>query len=53
MTLADEHDGFDWLTADEADATLTWPRTRSMLREVLDILKTGDAGPVEDVLRVF
>jgi 8-oxo-dGTP pyrophosphatase MutT (NUDIX family) len=53
VLLADEHDGFDWLTAEEADVNLTWPRTRTMLREVLDILKTGDAGTVEDVLRVF
>jgi general secretion pathway protein E len=53
VMLADEHDGFDWLSAEEADVNLTWPRTRTMLREVLDILKTGDAGTVEDVLRVF
>ena len=53
VTLADEHDGFDWLSGEAAEASLTWPRTRTMLREVLDILKTGDAGTVEDVLRVF
>jgi 8-oxo-dGTP pyrophosphatase MutT (NUDIX family) len=53
VLLADEHDGFDWLTGEEADAHLTWPRTRTMLRDVLEILKTGDAGTVEDVLRVF
>ena len=53
VLLADEHDGFDWLTAEEAEANLTWPRTRTMLREVFEILKGGDAGTVEDVLRVF
>ena len=53
VLLSDEHDAFDWLTPEGADENLTWPRSRSMLREVLDILKTGDAGSVEDVLRVF
>jgi 8-oxo-dGTP pyrophosphatase MutT (NUDIX family) len=50
--LSDEHDACEWLSGAEAQARFTWPRTRTMLAEVLEILKTGDAGPVEDVLRV-
>jgi hypothetical protein len=30
-----------------------WPREREALREILHLLKSGDAGTVEDVLRVF
>ena len=52
VVLADEHDAFEWLTGADAQTRFTWPRTRTMLGEILDILKTGDAGPVEDVLRV-
>lgn len=52
VVLADEHDAYEWLSGDEAKARFTWPRTRTMLGEILDILRTGDAGPVEDVLRV-
>jgi type II secretory ATPase GspE/PulE/Tfp pilus assembly ATPase PilB-like protein/8-oxo-dGTP pyrophosphatase MutT (NUDIX family) len=52
VVLADEHDGYEWLSGSEAIARFTWPRTRTMLSEILEILKTGDAGPIEDVLRV-
>ena len=52
VVLADEHDSFEWLSGHDAMARFTWPRTRTMLGEILDILKTGDAGTVEDVLRV-
>src|SRR5207253_7625331 len=52
VVLADEHDSFEWLSGTEAMARFSWPRTRTMLSEILEILKTGDAGPIEDVLRV-
>ena len=52
VVLSDEHDAFEWLSGAEAQARFTWPRTRTMLGEILDIFKTGDAGSVEDVLRV-
>jgi hypothetical protein len=29
-----------------------WPREREALREAMILLKDGNAGPVEDVLRV-
>jgi hypothetical protein len=38
---------------DEAKARFVWPRERSSLGEIVALLSTGNAGPVEDVLRVF
>lgn len=52
VILSDEHDAFEWMSGSDAQARFTWPRTRAMLGEILDILKSGDAGSVEDVLRV-
>ena len=52
VVLSDEHDAYEWLSGAEAQSRFTWPRTRTMLGEILDLLKTGNAGAVEDVLRV-
>ncbi len=51
--LSAEHDAAEWLTKEQALDRLTWPRTRSILGDVLHLLRTGDAGSVEDVLRVI
>lgn len=51
--LGAEHQAAEWLSADLALDRLVWPRERSALREIVALLKGGDAGPVEDVLRVF
>lgn len=53
VQLGPEHDRADWLAPDEAMARLSWPRSISALREAVQVLHTGDAGPVEDVLRVY
>jgi 8-oxo-dGTP pyrophosphatase MutT (NUDIX family) len=53
VQLGPEHDLAEWLTPDEAMARLSWPRSISALRDAVQVLHTGDAGPVEDVLRVF
>ena len=52
VVLSDEHDAHEWLSGADAQARFSWPRTRTMLGEALEILRTGDAGPVEDVLRI-
>jgi type II secretory ATPase GspE/PulE/Tfp pilus assembly ATPase PilB-like protein/8-oxo-dGTP pyrophosphatase MutT (NUDIX family) len=52
VRLGDEHDAFEWLPADAAEARFIWPRSRTVLRDIVALLNTGDAGPVEDVLRV-
>ena len=53
VTLGDEHMDHEWLTPEEAFERFVWPRERSALRDVLHLLRGGDAGPVEDVLRVY
>jgi dihydroneopterin triphosphate diphosphatase len=47
-----EHDGFEWLPPAEARRRFAWPREARALEDVLALLGAGDAGPVEDVLRV-
>ena len=53
VTLGDEHRDHVWLPLDEALTRFVWPRERSTLRDAHALLAGGDAGPVEDVLRVF
>jgi hypothetical protein len=53
VKLSAEHSRSEWLTPERALERFAWPRERQALREILPLLKTGDAGPVEDVLRVF
>jgi 8-oxo-dGTP pyrophosphatase MutT (NUDIX family) len=52
ITLGNEHQRAEWLSVDEALDRFQWPREREALREIAHLLRTGDAGPVEDVLRV-
>jgi dATP pyrophosphohydrolase len=52
VTLAREHARYEWLPASEALQRLCWPRERAALQEVMDLLRTGDGGDAEDVLRV-
>jgi type II secretory ATPase GspE/PulE/Tfp pilus assembly ATPase PilB-like protein/8-oxo-dGTP pyrophosphatase MutT (NUDIX family) len=52
VTLGAEHQRYEWLSVDDALDRLHWPREREALREVVHLLSDGDAGPVEDVLRV-
>jgi 8-oxo-dGTP pyrophosphatase MutT (NUDIX family) len=53
VRLGPEHDRAEWLSPDEAMGRLSWPRSISALREAVHVLHAGDAGPVEDVLRVI
>ena len=53
VTLGPEHQHAEWLTIDEALARYAWPRSRAALNDIADLLHTGDAGVVEDVLRVI
>jgi len=47
-----EHDRLEWLAPAAAAARLAWPRERRALDDVLSILGSGDAGLLEDVLRI-
>lgn len=53
IQLGSEHDLGEWLAPDEAMDRLSWPRSVSALRDAVRVLHTGDAGPVEDVLRIL
>ena len=52
VALGPEHGRYEWLSVDAASARFVWPREREALGHVVHLLGTGDAGPVEDVLRV-
>ncbi|HUF64677.1 MAG TPA: ATPase, T2SS/T4P/T4SS family [Gemmatimonadaceae bacterium] len=53
VRLSPEHQGHEWLSVEEANARFVWPRSRDALSAISSLLVTGDAGPVEDVLRVI
>ena len=52
VVLGPEHQAHEWLSVDEAHTRFVWPRERAALTEIVQLLGGGDAGPVEDVLRV-
>jgi 8-oxo-dGTP pyrophosphatase MutT (NUDIX family) len=52
VRLGAEHDAFEWLALEPARARFAWPRERRALEDINLLLGSGDAGPVEDVLRV-
>ena len=52
VRLSDEHDRAEWLSVAEAAQRFAWPRERRALDDILSIVGGGDAGLLEDVLRV-
>jgi len=50
--LSPEHDRAEWLAPGDAAKRFAWPRERRALEDILSILGGGDAGLLEDVLRV-
>ena len=52
VTLGPEHQHGEWVTVPDALELLAWPRSRAALADIVALLRGGDAGPVEDVLRV-
>ena len=52
LRLGVEHSAGEWLLPADAEQRLSWPRTRQALRDALLLLEGGNAGPVEDVLRI-
>ncbi len=47
-----EHDRLEWLGPDQARARFAWPRERRALDDIRVLFAEGDAGPLDDVLRV-
>jgi 8-oxo-dGTP pyrophosphatase MutT (NUDIX family) len=52
VRLGPEHDGFEWLSPDAARVRFAWPRERRAVDDIVMLLGSGTAGPVDDVLRV-
>jgi type II secretory ATPase GspE/PulE/Tfp pilus assembly ATPase PilB-like protein/8-oxo-dGTP pyrophosphatase MutT (NUDIX family) len=53
VSLGPEHQGYEWLSPLEAGSRFIWPREREALSHITHLLAGGNAGPVEDVLRVL
>ncbi len=52
VALSAEHQAFEWLALDDARRRFAWPRERESVDHIAQLLGGGDAGPLEDVLRV-
>ena len=52
LLLSDEHDATAWRTPTAAIKQLAWPREHEAVRYAIHLLRDGDAGAVEDVLRI-
>jgi 8-oxo-dGTP pyrophosphatase MutT (NUDIX family) len=52
VTFGAEHDAYAWRAPVTAARRVAWPREREAIRHAMELLRTGDAGAVEDVLRV-
>ena len=52
VQLGPEHDRSEWLAPETARRRFAWPREARALEDILVLLGGGDAGAVEDVLRV-
>jgi 8-oxo-dGTP pyrophosphatase MutT (NUDIX family) len=52
VRLGAEHDLSEWLDATTAARRFAWPRERRALADIIAILAAGDAGAIDDVLRV-
>lgn len=52
VALSEEHDDLAWCWPDEARVRFAWPREARALDDALRLLAKGDAGPLEDALRI-
>ena len=52
VTLSEEHQAAEWLPIAEGRRRFSWPHARPAMDQIVEILSAGDAGPLEDVLRV-
>ncbi len=52
VKLGTEHDSFEWLAVPDAIRRFAWPREGRALADAVALVGGGDAGAVEDVLRV-
>jgi type II secretory ATPase GspE/PulE/Tfp pilus assembly ATPase PilB-like protein/8-oxo-dGTP pyrophosphatase MutT (NUDIX family) len=48
-----EHQRAEWLSVEEALVRFSFPAERQSLRTIVELLATGNAGAVDDVMRIF
>jgi 8-oxo-dGTP pyrophosphatase MutT (NUDIX family) len=48
-----EHQRAEWLSVEDALLRFNFPAERESLRTIVELLSTGNAGPVDDVMRVL
>jgi type II secretory ATPase GspE/PulE/Tfp pilus assembly ATPase PilB-like protein/8-oxo-dGTP pyrophosphatase MutT (NUDIX family) len=48
-----EHQRAEWLSVEDALLRFNFPAERQSLRTIVELLSTGDAGPVDDVMRIL
>lgn len=53
IRLGEEHQRYEWLDVAAARERFAWPREKVALDEIVHLLRGGDGGPAEDVLRVI
>ena len=52
VTWSDEHDAAEWLQLGAAAGRMAWPREGRALADIAVLFGAGDAGGMEDVLRI-
>ena len=52
VKLSQEHDQHEWLRSQAARVRMSWPRLRREIGYAIRLVGLGDAGPLEDVLRI-
>jgi dATP pyrophosphohydrolase len=52
VSIGEEHQTYEWLSLEDACRRFTWPREAHALRDAHHLLAKGNAGGVEDVLRI-
>jgi len=53
VTIGVEHQRAEWLSVPEALLRFSFPAEKESLRVAHELLSTGDAGPVDDVMRIL
>jgi type II secretory ATPase GspE/PulE/Tfp pilus assembly ATPase PilB-like protein/8-oxo-dGTP pyrophosphatase MutT (NUDIX family) len=53
VRVGSEHQATEWLSVDDALRRFSFPEERESLRVAVELLSGGDAGSVDDVMRIF
>ncbi|MFN0180799.1 MAG: NUDIX domain-containing protein [Gemmatimonadales bacterium] len=52
VQLSNEHDQLKWVPVGSASSVFAWPREHRALADLAHLLREGDAGALEEVLRI-